>query len=150
MLNNRVLFDSEQRIDLPPQQRRVGYLVPEYALFPNMTVERNIACGLCRERPLIAQRRQRISFRACALPGWRSTARTSFRAGSSSAWRLRAYWWGSPELLLLDEPLERSGQPPQRPIGRRDAPPAESLTAGRAAGDPQPRRGGISCAISLR
>ena len=46
VLNGRVLFDSEARIDLPPQQRRVGYLFQNYALFPNMTVEKNILCGI--------------------------------------------------------------------------------------------------------
>ena len=47
-LDGRVLFDSEKKIDLPPQQRRVGYLFQNYALFPNMTVQQNILCGLCR------------------------------------------------------------------------------------------------------
>lgn len=47
VLNGRVLFDSEARIDLPPQQRRVGYLFQNYALFPTMTVEKNILCGIC-------------------------------------------------------------------------------------------------------
>ena len=46
VLDGRVLFDSEARIDLPPQQRRVGYLFQNYALFPTMTVERNILCGI--------------------------------------------------------------------------------------------------------
>ena len=46
VLNGRVLFDSEQGINLPPQKRRVGYLFQQYALFPHMTVEENIAVGL--------------------------------------------------------------------------------------------------------
>ena len=46
VLNGRVLFDSEKRTDLTPQQRRVGYLFQQYALFPNMTVEQNILCGI--------------------------------------------------------------------------------------------------------
>ncbi|MCR4892914.1 MAG: ATP-binding cassette domain-containing protein [Lachnospiraceae bacterium] len=45
-LNGRVLFDSEKKINIPPQQRNVGYLFQNYALFPNMTVEQNIAAGL--------------------------------------------------------------------------------------------------------
>ena len=49
-LDGRVLFDSERRINLPPQQRRVGYLFQNYALFPNMSVQQNILCGLCREK----------------------------------------------------------------------------------------------------
>ncbi|MFR1150677.1 MAG: ATP-binding cassette domain-containing protein [Butyricicoccus sp.] len=44
-LNGRVLFDSEKKIDLPPQKRKVGYLFQQYALFPHMTVEQNIRAG---------------------------------------------------------------------------------------------------------
>ena len=36
-LDGRELFDSEKKINLPPQQRRVGYLFQHYALFPGMT-----------------------------------------------------------------------------------------------------------------
>ncbi len=44
-LNGRVLFDSEKKIDLPPQKRKVGCLFQQYALFPHMTVEQNIRAG---------------------------------------------------------------------------------------------------------
>ena len=46
VLDGRVLYDSKQKIDLPPQERRVGYLFQRYALFPNMTVLQNIDAGL--------------------------------------------------------------------------------------------------------
>ena len=45
-INGRILLDTNQKIDLKPQQRRVGYLFQNYALFPTMTVEENIAAGL--------------------------------------------------------------------------------------------------------
>jgi len=43
MYNNTVWFDSEKKINLPPQERNVGYMFQDYALFPNMTVEKNIS-----------------------------------------------------------------------------------------------------------
>ncbi|MBQ1285446.1 MAG: ATP-binding cassette domain-containing protein [Lachnospiraceae bacterium] len=46
ILDGRVLFDSEKHINLKPQDRGVGYLFQQYALFPNMTVYQNIACGI--------------------------------------------------------------------------------------------------------
>ena len=46
VVNDKVLFDSEKKINLKPQERKVGYLFQNYALFPTMTVEKNIACGL--------------------------------------------------------------------------------------------------------
>ena len=42
VLNGRTLFDSEKKINLIPQKRKVGYMFQDYALFPNMTVEKNI------------------------------------------------------------------------------------------------------------
>ena len=46
ILDDHVLFDSEKHINLKPQKRSVGYLFQQYALFPNMSVYQNIACGI--------------------------------------------------------------------------------------------------------
>ncbi|MGI6644133.1 MAG: sulfate/molybdate ABC transporter ATP-binding protein [Bacillota bacterium] len=46
VLGGRVLFDSRRKINLTPQERSVGYLFQDYALFPNMTVARNIASAI--------------------------------------------------------------------------------------------------------
>ena len=46
VINGKALFDSSERMNLKPQLRRVGYLFQNYALFPTMTVEQNIAAGL--------------------------------------------------------------------------------------------------------
>ena len=43
VLNGRTLFDSEKKIDLKPQKRRVGYLFQDFALFPN--IDRGRKCG---------------------------------------------------------------------------------------------------------
>ncbi len=40
------LFDSTRGIDLPPQNRRMGYVFQDYALFPHLTVRQNIAFSL--------------------------------------------------------------------------------------------------------
>lgn len=48
MLNEKILFDSAQKLDVPTRERNVGYLFQSYALFPYMTVSRNIACGIRR------------------------------------------------------------------------------------------------------
>ena len=48
-LNDRVLYDSKNRINLHPGKRRVGYLFQDYALFPNMNVVQNIQAGMGRK-----------------------------------------------------------------------------------------------------
>lgn len=49
VLDDRVLFDAEKKIDLPPQARRTGLMFQSYALFPHMTVLQNIRAGANRE-----------------------------------------------------------------------------------------------------
>ena len=43
ILDGKTLFDSNKKINLSPQKRNIGLLFQNYALFPNMTVEENIA-----------------------------------------------------------------------------------------------------------
>jgi molybdate transport system ATP-binding protein len=45
-INGSIWFDSEKKINLPPQERNVGIVFQDYALFPNMTVRENIAYAL--------------------------------------------------------------------------------------------------------
>jgi multiple sugar transport system ATP-binding protein len=45
-IGDRVVFDSEQGINIPPNKRKVGFLFQNYALWPNMTVYQNISFGL--------------------------------------------------------------------------------------------------------
>ena len=73
VLDGRVLFDSAQHIDLPPQQRGVGLLFQNYALFPNMTVEQNVLCGLKAEKDKAARKAR------CASCGY--TLRSSVTNG---------------------------------------------------------------------
>lgn len=55
-VNGTCLYDSANRIFLKPQARRVGYLFQNYALFPTMTVEQNIAAGLKGKKSQIHQK----------------------------------------------------------------------------------------------
>lgn len=69
VLDGETLFDSEQRIDLTPQQRRVGYLFQQYALFPNMTVSQNIQCGIRTGSRAEKQRQASEQLRRFRLEG---------------------------------------------------------------------------------
>ncbi|MFC2471527.1 MAG: sulfate/molybdate ABC transporter ATP-binding protein, partial [Lachnoanaerobaculum gingivalis] len=47
-LDDRLLFDSEKKIDIKPKDRHIGYCFQNYALFPNLTVYENIVIGLSK------------------------------------------------------------------------------------------------------
>src|ERR1700692_3450081 len=62
--DERVLFDSERRIDVPARARRIGLLFQNYALFPHLTVAENIAFGLRRLPD--AERNRRVANQLAA------------------------------------------------------------------------------------
>ena len=110
VLNGRVLFDSEKKINLPPQKRKVGYLFQSYALFPNMKVRENVESGIFGSGKKFASRAEKnnyimklleqfhVSELADAYPGKMS-------GGQQQRTALARIVASSPDILLLDEPF---------------------------------------------
>ena len=105
VLNDRVLFDSEKKINLPPQQRRVGYLFQQYALFPNMTVAGNIEAGL---HAFPKEERKQITadmIRRFHLDGLEDHHPSQLSGGQQQRTALARIFGGNPDILLMDEPF---------------------------------------------
>ncbi|AOY83061.1 molybdate ABC transporter permease subunit [Moorena producens JHB] len=105
VLNGRVLFDSKQGINLPPHQRRIGFVFQNYALFPHMNVAENIGFGL-QELPK-AQRNKRVwkYIELMHLQGLEKRYPHEISGGQQQRVALARAMAIAPEALLLDEPL---------------------------------------------
>ena len=107
LTQGKVILHGKDVTDLPARERGVGVIFQSYALFPKMTVEKNIGYGLqIRHRPR-KERRETVD-RLSSWCSWKSIARNirrNFPADSNSAWRSRARWLTSRKCCLFDEPF---------------------------------------------
>jgi molybdate transport system ATP-binding protein len=116
---DEIWFDAERNIFLPPQQRRIGYLFQDYALFPHLTVEQNIAYGLGKLRE--AARRQRVEEISALLElaGLEDRYPRQLSGGQQQRVALARTLVCRPRLLLLDEPLSALDAPTREQLRRQ-------------------------------
>lgn len=106
VVDDVVLFDSEKRIDLSPQQRWTGLMFQSYALFPNMTVLQNIRAGARREKDKAGRERQvREIMELFGLTELAGHLPSQLSGGQQQRTALARILVSGPNILLLDEPF---------------------------------------------
>ena len=106
VVNDRVFFDSEARINLTPQQRKTALLFQNYMLFPNLTVAENIGAGIGRE--VGRDERARIISEELARFGLRGFGQrypSQLSGGQQQRVALARMLAARPGILMLDEPF---------------------------------------------
>ncbi|NCQ95739.1 MAG: molybdate ABC transporter permease subunit [Microcystis wesenbergii Mw_QC_S_20081001_S30D] len=106
VLNGRILFDSEKGINLPSRQRRIGFVVQNYALFPHLTVAENIAFGLPKNLSKKVIKQQITNqLELVQLLGMENRYPHQLSGGQQQRVAIARALASRPEALLLDEPF---------------------------------------------
>ena len=105
--SGRILLDGQDLVPLSPQKRGIGMVFQSYALFPNMTVEQNVAFGLRMQKvkPEQCQARVREVLQLVELSDFAARYPHQLSGGQCQRVALARSLVTRPRLLLLDEPL---------------------------------------------
>lgn len=101
-INNKIWLDTANELHLSPQQRKVGYVFQNYALFPNMTVRQNLAFALEKNQsPVIIEE----LIETMELGELIHRYPQQLSGGQQQRVALARALVRKPPILLLDEPL---------------------------------------------
>ncbi|MBD9424902.1 ABC transporter ATP-binding protein [Pseudomonas sp. PDM15] len=103
----QILLDGQDLVPLSPQKRGIGMVFQSYALFPNMTVQQNVAFGLRMQKVGKDESAQRVDevLRLVELTDYAARYPHLLSGGQCQRVALARSLVTRPRLLLLDEPL---------------------------------------------
>jgi molybdate transport system ATP-binding protein len=104
-LDGQPLFDRQRGLDLPVEQRRIGFLPQRYALFPHLDVLSNVSYGIAAPSPDERRRLAREMLRDLDAEALAARRPAELSGGETQRVALARALASRPRALLLDEPL---------------------------------------------
>jgi iron(III) transport system ATP-binding protein len=122
-LQSGEIYVSQQRVaaagvHLPPEKRKVGMVFQEYALFPHLTAQQNVAFGLRRLPREEQQARVTQLLKMVELHSHASRYPHELSGGQQQRIALARALAPNPEILLLDEPFSSLDKQTRERLGR--------------------------------
>jgi molybdate transport system ATP-binding protein len=114
-LDDRILFSSTRKIDLPPRERRCGFVFQELALFPHLDVLANIRYGM-RARSHDAGRRLERLLETFGIGHLSGRYPAELSGGEKQRVAIARALTSEPDVLLLDEPFSALDQETRRAV----------------------------------
>lgn len=110
-IHDKTVFSSKQGTNVPIRERRIGYVFQEYALFPHMTIEKNVMYGK-RKKESIPDKVLTVSnvLEMLKIEHLRHRYPSQISGGEKQRVALARALMSEPELMLLDEPLSALDQ----------------------------------------
>ena len=112
-------FDAERGVDVPPQQRRVGFVCQHYALFPHLTALANVMLALGHLPAGAREARARQWLTRSNLEGLEARRPAELSGGQQQRVTIARALAREPQVLLLDEPFSAVDQVTRRKLLRQ-------------------------------
>lgn len=106
-INGKTVFSREERINIPPERRKIGIVFQDYAVWPHMTVYDNVAYPLKKQKVAKSEleRRTAAALEQAHMTGYEKYMPSQLSGGQQQRVAIARALTSSEDILIMDEPI---------------------------------------------